>query len=180
MIRKAVVEDLEFITRIYDDVHTEEEHGRRTVGWIRGIYPTAKTAADAIGRGDMYVLEDDEIVGAAIINRIQVDAYEGAPWEYESDDVCVLHTLVISPGKAGRGYGKAFVAYYEDWAVKHGLTELRMDTNAVNRTARAMYQKLGYNEIAIVPTTFNGIPGVNLVLLEKHLTKDRDISAIRC
>ena len=38
-----------------------------------------------------------------------------------------------------------------------------------NILARALYKKLGYKEIDIVPTVFNGIPGVNLVLLEKHL-----------
>ena len=36
-----------------------------------------------------------------------------------------------------------------------------------NTNARALYKKLGYKEIAIVPTVFNGIKGVNLVLLEK-------------
>ena len=45
-----------------------------------------------------------------------------------------------------------------------------MDTNARNLTARQLYAKLGYREIAIVPTVFNGIPGVDLVLLEKHLS----------
>ena len=32
-----------------------------------------------------------------------------------------------------------------------------------------MYKRLGYQEIGIVPTSFNGIPGVNLVLIEKNL-----------
>ena len=32
-----------------------------------------------------------------------------------------------------------------------------------------MYRKMGYTEIGIVPTTFNGIAGVDLVLLEKYL-----------
>ena len=50
-----------------------------------------------------------------------------------------------------------------------GCRELRIDTNARNAAARAMYAGLGYREIAVVPTTFNGIPGVDLVLLEKHL-----------
>ena len=44
-----------------------------------------------------------------------------------------------------------------------------MDTNAINAAARAMYAKLGYREADIVPCVFNGIPNVNLVLLEKKL-----------
>lgn len=53
--------------------------------------------------------------------------------------------------------------------MEHGLPELRIDTNARNAAARQMYSKMGYKEITIVPVTFNGIPGVNLVLLEKNL-----------
>lgn len=44
-----------------------------------------------------------------------------------------------------------------------------MDTNERNHVARKMYKKLNYEEIDIVPTVFNGIPDVNLVLLEKYL-----------
>ena len=44
-----------------------------------------------------------------------------------------------------------------------------MDTNARNTRARALYKKLGYEEIAIVPCQFNGIDGVQLVLLEKRV-----------
>ncbi len=168
-IRKATITDLDAIERIYDDVHTMEEAGTQTVGWIRGVYPTRKTAGDAVKRGDMFVLEDPQIIGAGVINRIQVDVYEGAPWEWETDRVCVLHTLVISPQAAGRGYGKAFVRFYEAYAWEHDLPELRIDTNARNLAARAMYRSLGYKEIAVVPTVFNGIPGVDLVLLEKNV-----------
>ena len=55
------------------------------------------------------------------------------------------------------------------YALSHGCPELRMDTNARNAVARGLYKKLGYKEIGIVPTEFNGIPDVQLVLLEKHL-----------
>ena len=174
IIRKAALADLDAIEQIYQDIHTEEEAGRRTVGWIRGVYPTRTTAEESILRGDMFVLEEGIILGAAIINRIQVDAYYGAPWAYDTDDVCVLHTLVISPEASGRGYGKAFVDFYEKRAAGEGLYELRIDTNARNTAARAMYRKLGYKEIGIVPTVFNGIPGVDLVLLEKNLKDATD------
>ena len=170
-IRKATAADLDAIEQIYEDIHTAEEKGAATIGWIRGIYPTRKTAEAAVLRDDMFVLEDGEIIGTGIINRTQVDVYYGAPWRFDTDKVCVLHTLVISPKVSGRGYGRAFVEYYEQWALDHNLPELRIDTNAKNSAARAMYKKMGYEEIGIVPTVFNGIPGVDLVLLERNLTE---------
>lgn len=169
IIRSANTEELDSIEKIYDDIHSAEESGAQTIGWVRGVYPTRETALQAIHRGDLFVLEDGQILGSAVINRIQVDVYSGAPWEYDTESVCVLHTLVISPQAAGRGYGRAFVEFYERWAREHDLPELRLDTNARNTAARALYRKMGYKEIGVVPATFNGIPCVNLVLLEKNL-----------
>ena len=45
----------------------------------------------------------------------------------------------------------------------------QMDTNAINTRARAMYHKLHYHEADILPCVFNGLPDVQLVLLEKRL-----------
>ena len=170
-IRKATAGDVPGVVKIYEELLDAQDAGRRTIGWVRGVYPTAETARAALARGDLFVLEDGEILAAAIINQRQVDAYYGAPWEYEAADeqVCVLHTLVVSPRASGRGYGPRFVAFYEDYARATGCPELRMDTNAKNAAARALYAHLGYHEVAIIPTVFNGIRSVNLVLLEKHL-----------
>ncbi len=44
-----------------------------------------------------------------------------------------------------------------------------MDTNEKNVNARALYKKLGFTEVGIVKCDFNGIPDINLVLLEKAL-----------
>lgn len=172
MIRKATRADLNHIVRIYDEIHTAEEEGKCTTGWIREIYPVRETAEKALEREDLFVLEDGgRILGTALINQIQVDVYHGAPWKHNvpEDQVCVLHTLVISPDAAGKGYGTAFIRFYEQYAAEHGWPELRIDTNAGNQAARKMYRRLGYQEISVVPTDFNGIPGIDLVLLEKHL-----------
>ena len=48
---------------------------------------------------------------------------------------------------------------------------LRMDTNEKNAAARSLYRKLGCREAGAVPCVFNGIPNVNLILLEKELRK---------
>ncbi len=172
VIRKATEKDIDAIEMLYDEIHSAEETGKQTIGWIRGIYPIRKTAEDACQRDDLFVLEDEgSIQGTAIINQIQVDSYKQGNWKHSVSDeqVCVLHTLVISPNRAEKGYGKAFLSYYEEYAINHGCIELRMDTNARNLVARNMYQKRGYEEIGIIPTDFNGIEGIELVLLEKYL-----------
>ena len=176
MIRKATAADIPFVSAIYEQIHTAEESGQVSIGWVRGVYPTEKTAEAALERGDLFVLEEEgRIAGVAIINQSQCDGYETACWQYPADEreVMVLHTLTIAPDAARLGYGKAFVAFYEQYAREQGCKYLRMDTNMKNARARAMYQKLGYNEIGIIPTTFNGIAGVNLVLLEKALEKGK-------
>ena len=170
--RKAAAADIDAVEKIYLDIHEAEAQGLLTTGWLRGVYPVRATAEAALSRDELFVLEDGgAVLGAAIINQTQVDVYAGAPWEYPAADsaVCVLHTLVISPAAAGKGYGTAFVRFYEDYAARSNCPELRMDTNARNTAARALYKRLGYREIGIVPTVFNGIPGVRLVLLEKNL-----------
>ena len=168
-IRKAKNFDLDGVASIYEEIHDAEAAHKITTGWIKGIYPTKDTAAAALQRGDLFVMEEDgRIIGAALINQIQVDVYEGAPWRYDGD-VCVLHTLVISTKAQGKGAGRKFIKFYEDYARDHGWYELRIDTNERNTRARELYAGMGYEEIAVVPAVFNGIPNVNLVLLEKNL-----------
>ena len=99
VFRKALKENIEKIENIYSDIHTCEETGMLEIGWIRTVYPTRETAENALERGDLFVAQDDEeVVGAAIINNQQVDAYKEGRWLYEAPDseVMVLHTLVIS------------------------------------------------------------------------------------
>lgn len=177
MIRKARMEDMDAIAAIYDHILTQEEAGATQVGWLRGIYPTRDTALAALNAGDLFVLEEDSRVAAAgRINRQQVDVYAQCPWKYPAppEQVMVLHTLVVEPALSGRGLATQFVRFYEDYAREKGCPFLRMDTNARNTAARRLYRGLGYWEAAILPTTFNGIPGVELVCLEKYLDKKTD------
>ena len=172
IVRAARESDIDAVTAIYDAIHDAEESGGATIGWVRGVYPTRATAEAALAAGDLFVMEADGlVVAAARINQDQVPEYADAQWQYDAtpNEVMVLHTLVVDPACGGRGIGRSFVAFYEDYAREQGCRYLRMDTNERNARARALYAKLGYAEPDIVPCVFNGIEGVQLVCLEKAL-----------
>ena len=170
--RPATEEDLDRIEEIYNSIHTAEENGGCTTGWKRNIYPTRATAEEALAQKELYVeTADGTVVAAARINKIQVDVYDQIQWSHpaDADQVLVIHTLVVDPAEQGKSYGKNFVEYYEDLADTKDCTCLRLDTNARNTAARSFYKKLGYTEAGILPCTFNGLEGVQLVCLEKKL-----------
>ena len=173
LIRKGKTDDIKKVAQIYENIITEEENGRASVGWVRGVYPTEQTAADALKTDELFVMEDNgTVVAAAKINKIQVPEYKNADWKRKDapeDKIMVLHTLVVDPSASGKGCGSAFVKFYEDYALECGCPFLRMDTNEKNKSARRLYAKLGYDEVGIVPCNFNGIDGVGLVCLEKTL-----------
>ena len=186
LVRKAVPADIPAVTAIYEALLDREERGELSTGWTRGVYPTEQTALDALAAGTLYVLEDGgRVAAAAKLDQNQMaqysqctwrhDAppvYADVPWRYPDvpdEQVMVLHTLVVDPTVKGRGYGTAFVAFYEQLARETDRPYLRIDTNARNTPARALYKKLGYTEAGIVAGTFNGIPNVQLVCLEKKV-----------
>lgn len=184
-IRKARKEDIKSVSELYDAVHSAEECGQLTIGWDRNVYPVKETAAAALARGDLFVGETDTgtIIGAGIINKIQAEGYDKGSWRYPAaeQEVMVLHTLVIMPAVHDRGYGNAFVEFYENYAKEHDCPILRIDTNERNVRARRFYQKRGYQEAGIVRTSFNGLQDIGLVLLEKKISADGiSVASVTC
>lgn len=171
MFRLAEERDIKEIAKIYENILNDEKSAPFT-GWIKGIYPTEKVAADAYSNGELYVYEENgQILASAKINKEQMPGYEKADWHCDvpDDEVMVLHTLVVRPSASGKGIGRKFVKFYEDFALENGCKYLRMDTNEINLPARTLYKKLGYDEVGIVRGDFCGIPNIGLVCLEKEL-----------
>lgn len=172
MFRKATAADLAGIWDIYDAVLHGEETGQTHVGWVRGIYPTPELFRASLDADELFVCEQDGTISAAArINQIQSEEYSRAPWTILAppEQVMVLHTMAVHPRMQGHGIATGFVRFYEEYAAQCGCTCLRLDTNFTNTPGRALYPKLGYTEVGVVPCTFNGIVGVNLLCYEKAL-----------
>ena len=66
--------------------------------------------------------------------------------------------------------GKATIGWLPGIYPVRGTAEAALAQENGCTVLRRLYQKLGYAEPDIVPCIFNGIPNVQLVLLEKKLT----------
>lgn len=172
IVRKAKYEDIKEIGRIYNAIHDEIEAGRYKMKWVRNLYPTVAWAEQHYDIGDLYVMEDDnDIVATGVINHNPLPEYFDGKW-YQPQDyskVLILHSLVVDAGKMKRGYGKAFVEYFEQLGKATGCERLRLDTQAMDMPARNLYRKLGFEEVDFVPCQFQGITDIELVLIEKIL-----------
>ncbi len=151
LFRKAVAADGNRCLEIYNSVCDWEEVNERQTFWDKEFYPNMETVQKALTANEMYVLENEEaadrkIVACGIINQFQPEIYKNFDWKIAAapDEVLVLHTFAVDPGLQGKGYGRAFMSFYESLAKKMGCKVLRLDTLLTNTKAQSMYKKLGF------------------------------------
>ncbi len=172
ILRLATKADLPAVCGIYDRAHDMEEHGLWHTGWIRGIYPIPQDAEESLAEGCLYVAEvDGQIAATARINQIQGDEYGQGRWSEDvpPEQILVLHTMIVLPEFQRHGVAQFIVSEYAEMARKLGCSWLRLDTNEINTPARALYKKLGFQEVGVAFCNFCGLPDIHLVLLEKKL-----------
>ena len=86
-IRRAQEKDLAAVERIYDAIHTEKEAGRACTGWERKIYPTRRTAEDALVRDDLFV---EEAEGRIVAQPLSI----GCRWTcMRRSNGCIRHWM---------------------------------------------------------------------------------------
>lgn len=173
MIRRAVKADLPAIGKIYEEILSEEE--RRPVSytnWQRGKYPTVDTARNALESNWLWVAEEEgKPYGAVILNGVQLPEYGAIPWRFQAatDQVGVIHTLVIHPHWAGKGKAREMVNFCEAECRRQGKMVMRLDTYEGNHPANAMYPKLGYRLAGSAEFFFQGFIHEVLNCYEKQL-----------
>lgn len=173
MIRKANFNDIELIEDTYNEHFAYEmECGAYTV-FKKGVYPTRKDAEKAINDGTLYVYEENHnIVGSIIIDSVQPREYAGIAWAnaFESDEVMVIHLLIVRPSMTGKGAASALVKYAMELARNNSCKVLRLDTGGQNIPAVSLYKKLGFQIVAAASMKVgNAIEHSGHLFLEKVL-----------
>lgn len=151
MIRKAVPSDAPAVAALYDEAHDDAE---RTVNygapsWKKGVYPTLRTAEEAIREGSLFLYErEDGIIGAFIMNSRQNSDYAQIDWGIDpaDEEIFALHTLVISPRHRRGGIAEEMMRYAIALCGERGAKTIRVDTHTANVPAQKLYRKCGFQD----------------------------------
>ena len=173
VIRKAEEKDLNGVEAIYNKVLEHEASTISYTNWQKGLYPTRTDAEKAFAEGTLFVGEEEgEIFGSVILNHVQPKEYENISWEIPAlgAEVLVIHTLCIPPDSKKKGYGRAFVAFAEEYARSLQCHVIRLDTYEGNKPAIGLYSKLGYRLAGKCLFHFQKVIWETLVCMEKDIT----------
>lgn len=114
------------------------------------IYPfpwTAGNFRDSLNAGhSCWMMEQDGVViGYAVLMLVLDEA----------------HLLNISIARAwqGKGYGRALLAFMVDKAREHGAANMFLEVRVSNLSAISLYEKTGFNEMAIRPRYYPAANG---------------------
>ena len=143
-LRRATLDDLDAIMEIETATFPSD-------AWSRG-----SMAAELAGAHGYYLVAE---------NDTSLEGYAGllAP---EGSGQADIQTLAVVAGSRRRGLGRALAVALLDEAARRGATEVFLEVRADNPGARALYESLGFAEIAVRPEYYQP-DGVDAVIMRR-------------
>jgi ribosomal protein S18 acetylase RimI-like enzyme len=113
-------------------------YGRWIARFGREPSPMGDDDARRIADGQAWVLDvQGEIVGLVVLR--------------DGPEALLIPNVAVAPAAQGKAYGRQLLAFAEDEAKQRGYQEVRLVVNGLMVENIALYQHLGFREIARSP-----------------------------
>ena len=112
--------------------------------WTVGFYPDEALLVEHVKNGSLYVLDDGQILGAAVLNTDCIEDYDSIPWE-SPGPAYFIH--LFASFCRGSGNGRKLLEGLKEEAKKLGAGCLRLDTIDGNEAAMRFYRSCGFKDL---------------------------------
>ena len=120
------------------------------LGWNIDTYPDELFVRNAIKKGEMCILrENDRIIAAAVVNHTVNPEYDDINWEIKNpkEKISTIHALAIAPDKQGMKISYSFLRDIEAYCRDCGDIAIHLDVIDTNIPAYKLYTRNGYTEV---------------------------------
>jgi ribosomal protein S18 acetylase RimI-like enzyme len=125
-------------------------HARGLYQW-NDEYPNREIITGDVAAGTLYKINNGKtLAGVVVLNEESVPHYASLKWATDDPHPLIVHRLCIHPDFQGRGLAKKLMSFAEEYALKQGYRNIRLDTSTVNQTALGLYDRLGYRRVGII------------------------------
>ena len=145
MIRAAKLQDIPHILTITKAcaVHM----AKKGIFQWNEHYPDAEAFEKDIAREELFVLEDDRVIGCITISTFMDQEYDAVEWLTSNGKNLYVHRLAVHPDLQGRGYAQQLMDFAETHAQQHQFASIRLDTFSQNQRNQRFYEQRGYQRL---------------------------------
>ncbi len=142
-LRPAREEDLPQIVRLFSGaVERMRENG---IDQWDERYPDADLLSSDVRKREMYLLESEGAVAAAVVlNEDQPPEYAAVPWACGEGPVAVVHRLCVAAERQGKRLGARTLLLSEKLLKTRGFRCVRLEAFIGNPAAMRLYPSCGY------------------------------------
>lgn len=170
---QAGEQDFLGLQEFYKNLIAKTPDMRQYCPWEYGVYPTDALLREHIDNGDLYYMESNgAILAALVLLPYQEENYAwDNPWRaaLEDDQVATVHMLGVNPEMQGQGIAHRAVEAAIQKARKMGKKAVRLDALSCNLPAQKLYRSMGFAEVGTARWQSANLGWTDFVLYEYFL-----------
>ena len=148
-LRKCKENDFERVCDFYRYSIENNLLMKKYCPWVYGLHPNDEIIKEYIDNGNMYCIEKDEkVIAAVALTPFQDDSYNSVNWskDLKSDEVSVVHVLCVDPKYQGHGIAKEMIKQLIEYSKAIGKKGIRIDALSSNKIAHRLYENVGFRK----------------------------------
>ena len=168
---QAGEQDFLGLQEFYKNLIAKTPDMRQFCPWEYGVYPTDALLREHIDNGDLYYMESNGAILAALLPYQEENYAWDNPWgaALEDDQVATVHMLGVNPEMQGQGIAHRAVKAAIQKARKMGKKAVRLDALSCNLPAQKLYCSMGFAEVGTARWQFANLRWTDFVLYEYFL-----------
>lgn len=111
-------------------------------------YPSKEAFIKDIGREELFVIEENNILqGAIVISTLMDEEYKPIEWLTPNGNSIYIHRLSVHPDLQSQGLAQKMMDFAENFSKENGFVSVRLDTFSQNKRNQRFYEQRGYQRL---------------------------------